>query len=245
VVVSDVATGPGWELREGLYQERLVDTHADVLCWDPPYSPRVHDGQRTGSSTRKSTIVYDSISPEWCASAALFWSCRVHWAITFSDHSASKWWEDAWESVGWYVFAPVLWIRSNPTPRMAGDGPTSAADYITVARPRRRLLSERCGSRPGYYVTQNNPGSCLVAGGKQLEGIRQIIRDYSLPGDLIADGCSGGGTTLLAAVMEGRRAIGAECDPKHFEIARRRLESAVVTTPLFFDAPMKQAGFDL
>lgn len=221
---GSVSKGEGWELRLGRWQDVLADVECDCLVTDPPYSPRVHEGQRTGSQTRKSTIVYESISPEWCSAFALSWAPRVrHWVIIFSDHTGSAWWESAWEAAGWYVFAPVLWIRSNPTPRLAGDGPTSACDYMTVARPKRRVHTARVGSRPGYYVTQNDPGSVLVAGGKQIAPMRAIIRDYTRPGDLVCDPCAGGGTTLLAARMEGRRSIGAEMMPEHYDIARRRL----------------------
>jgi DNA modification methylase len=62
--------------------------------------------------------------------------------------------------------------------------------------------------------------------------MRALVRDYTRPGDLICDPCAGGGTTLLAGVMEGRRAVGAECMPEHYEIARKRLERGF--TPSLF-----------
>jgi site-specific DNA-methyltransferase (adenine-specific) len=62
-----------------------------------------------------------------------------------------------------------------------------------------------------------------VVGGKTLGLMRSIVRDYTRPGDLVCDPCAGGGTTLLAARMDGRRSIGAEMMPEHCDIARRRL----------------------
>ena len=61
--------------------------------------------------------------------------------------------------------------------------------------------------------------------------MRAIVRDYSEPGDLVCDPCAGGGTTLLAAVIEGRRAIGAERDPDTFAKAVARLRRGY--TPCF------------
>lgn len=49
--------------------------------------------------------------------------------------------------------------------------------------------------------------------------------------DLVCDPCAGGATTLLAAAIEGRRAIGAERDPATFASAQRRL--ACGYTPTF------------
>jgi site-specific DNA-methyltransferase (adenine-specific) len=62
--------------------------------------------------------------------------------------------------------------------------------------------------------------------------MQSIVKDYSRPGDLIVDPCAGGGTTLLAAAIEGRRAIGAECDPETFAKAVRRLSKGY--TPSMF-----------
>ena len=251
---GDVATGPGWELRCGRWQDVLADvTECDALITDPPYSPRVHAGQRTGSRPlggggRKTTITYDCITEADCDEFAAHWSSRVrHWLITFSDHTGARWWDAALSREGLYTFAPVIWLRENPTPRLAGDGPTSAADYLTVARPRHPVRGERAGSRPGYYIVSGNIGSetCHV-GGKPLGAMRQIIRDYTRKGDLIVDPCAGGGTTLLAAVMEGRRAIGAEMDPATFDKAVARLRKGFTTPLPGMEAPrMEQTGLDL
>ena len=62
--------------------------------------------------------------------------------------------------------------------------------------------------------------------------MRAIVRDYSRPDWLIVDPCAGSGTTLLAAAMEGRRAIGAEMDPATYGIASQRLHREY-QAPLF------------
>ena len=49
-----------------------------------------------------------------------------------------------------------------------------------------------------------------------------LVRDYSRPGDLVCDPFAGWGSTLAAAVANGRRAIGAEMDAAaHAEAVRR------------------------
>ena len=53
--------------------------------------------------------------------------------------------------------------------------------------------------------------------------MRALVRDYTRPGDLVCDPCAGGATTLLAAAIEGRRAIGAELDPSTHAKAMRRI----------------------
>jgi len=213
------------ELREGRWQEALADVAtAEALITDPPYSDRTHKGQRTGSSLDKATIGYDALTASDVIELALTWRDKIeHWAVIWCDHLSFRAHEDAWGS-HWYTFAPVVWLPATPPPRMQGDGPASAAEYLLIARPRRRLGAGRTGSRPGVYHA--NSGEVWgVAGVKGLNGVRALIRDYTLKDDLIIDPFAGSGTTLLAAAIEGRRAIGAEVNPKTFDLAVKRLKA--------------------
>src|SRR4051812_37287822 len=55
---------------------------------------------------------------------------------------------------------------------------------------------------------------------------REAIRQFSRPGDLILDPFVGGGTTIVEALVEGRRAIGLDINPL------ARFVTLVKTTPL-------------
>jgi DNA methylase len=63
---------------------------------------------------------------------------------------------------------------------------------------------------------------------KPLAWIRWLVEMASEPGDLIADPFMGSGTTLVAAVSAGRRAIGVEIEERYCEIAARRLNQGVL-----------------
>lgn len=56
-----------------------------------------------------------------------------------------------------------------------------------------------------------------------LQLIRDLIKTYSSPGDLVLDPMCGSGTTVKAAVLEGRRAVGIEIHPPYAELARERM----------------------
>ena len=76
-----------------------------------------------------------------------------------------------------------------------------------------------------------------VMGGKSLALMRDLVSDYSEPGDLVVDPCCGAGTTLAAAKTLGRRWIGGDIDPAHADIARARCAAYPgergATLPLF------------
>jgi site-specific DNA-methyltransferase (adenine-specific) len=240
------------ELRCGAYQDVLADVErVDAVITDPPYSERTHAGERgsrlgagqeadynaaAGVRCPRNAIAYAGIDAAWCVEFAESWHARTRfWAVVFGDDVACSWHKAAWVECGWVDFAPVIWRRLNPPPRFSGDGPTSSCEHITVARPRGHLPPERRGSRPGDYsaltMVGRGQGASGLVGSKDPDAMRAIVRDYSRPGDLVCDPCAGGGTTLLAAAMEGRRAVGAELDPATFEKAVKRL-SRGYTPPL-------------
>ncbi len=52
---------------------------------------------------------------------------------------------------------------------------------------------------------------------------QRLINLYTYEGDLVLDPFMGSGTTLVAALKEGRRAVGYDLDPQYVETARRRV----------------------
>lgn len=62
---------------------------------------------------------------------------------------------------------------------------------------------------------------------KPVELMAQYIANSSDVGDLVLDPFMGSGTTLVAAAKLGRRAVGIEKNPEHFEAACKRIHAAV------------------
>jgi len=58
---------------------------------------------------------------------------------------------------------------------------------------------------------------------KPLALMRYLIRTYTNEGDTVLDFTCGSGTTLLAAAIEGRKAIGVEKEEKYCEVTKTRL----------------------
>lgn len=61
---------------------------------------------------------------------------------------------------------------------------------------------------------------------KPVALMRLLIESSSLPGELVLDPFAGVGSTLVAAIVTGRRAIGIEIDKRYAEIAAERLRKA-------------------
>jgi site-specific DNA-methyltransferase (adenine-specific) len=265
--VATVATGRGWEIRLGRWQDVLADVErADALITDTPYSERTHKGhnkavrktrraggaerlrvdRRDGStysagSHRRRAIEYPPWTPEDVAELVAGWHRRVAgWFAALSDHELSREWERAAREIANHVtFPPLPCIDPGCRVRLAGDGPSSWTEWLLVSRRRSRRMA-RWGTLPGWYSRPEGVSAekLIVPGGKPLWLMRAIVSDYSRRGDLVVDPCAGGGTTLLAATLEGRRAIGAEVDRDSFEKAVARLQAEQAR----MDIAMRQAA---
>lgn len=64
---------------------------------------------------------------------------------------------------------------------------------------------------------------------KPIDLMRYLIRTHTNPGELILDCFAGSGSTLVAAMMESRRAIGIEQRPDYAATARNRVLGEVQT----------------
>lgn len=236
-------------LRHGRWQAVLADVTCDALISDPPYSARVHEGQRHGRRPNGATQVasatgnmisteglgYGSLSPADVHELVQHWASRTRgWMCFFTSHDLAIDYSTALKVAGRYVFAPIACVQRGMNVRLAGDGPSNWTTWLVVARPR---TLAKWGTLQGAYVgSPRDPGLCYerVPGGKPLWLMRAVVRDYSRPGDLICDPYAGGGTTLLAARAEGRRGIGAEMDRERYELAQRNLTQSYTLS--LFDA---------
>ena len=215
------------DFRLGRWQDVLADVgEVDAVITDPPYGARTHKGQVDGAAHRRATMAgkFADLSYQAWGKAevdqfvdGMLPRCRG-WFGALTSHDLILHWQDAFERHGRYAFAPVVWLDKQP--RSTSDGPASWACYLMLCRKR-----TRGDFLPGYRVGAYLPGQKdrHHIGGKPRWLMRAIIRDYTKPGDLVCDPCAGGATTLIAAAMEGRRAIGCEMDPDTFAKAQKRI----------------------
>lgn len=217
------------DLRLGRWEEALAGVEVDAVIMDGPYSPRVHDGHDAGVAftqggenfehAERRGLSYKAWTRADVRAFVDAWAPRNRgWFACLSDSDLCSAYREAYEANGLTGFAPVGILIPGMTVRMAGDGPSSWMLYANVARP--KSLS-KWGTLPGGYT--GGPGERVHIGGKPLWLMRALVRDYSREGDLIADPCAGAATTLIAAGIENRRAIGAEVDPETYELAAERI----------------------
>jgi site-specific DNA-methyltransferase (adenine-specific) len=142
------------------------------------------------------------------------------------------------QQLGFKLLNDISWVKPNPPPNLSCRYFTHATEtLIWAARDKKsrhtfnyKLMKEINGGkqmksvwhiwppekwekRYGKHPTQ-----------KPVALLERILLASSNEGDLVLDPFSGSGTTALAALHKGRRAVGIELDAKWTRVASQRLK---------------------
>lgn len=205
----------------------LPDRAVAHVITDPPYDQRTSEGARRsawkggkGIDREGRFIGFDGlhsvaavvgeslrIADRWC-----LWFCALEQLGSYREASG-----DAWIRAG-------LWDRLNGAPQFTGDRPAQACEGIAIAHRRgkkrwhgggKRGVWTSCVEKDARTIGHETP--------KPLPLMLSLMIDFTDEDDVVLDPFAGSGTTLLAALRAGRRAIGVEIQPKYAALARERM----------------------
>lgn len=211
----------------------------DHIVADPPYSDKVHARHRTsrkgaGGVGAAQDLGFEALTPDVRRRAAeAFASVVRRWVVVFSDVEGAGAWCDDLERAGLEPVQVGLWLKTNAAPQFRGDRPASPGEALVVAHAKRgrRPMAKRWngGGRPLMYrgpTPRARAGEHKHPTQKPLWLMETVLREFTDPGEVIADPFAGSGTTLVAAVHLGRAAHGWERDEAWARAARRRVARA-------------------
>lgn len=136
---------------------------------------------------------------------------------------------DLYEEAG-FTTRFLVWAKRAPSPPPPGSGWPSGAELCVYAfEPGRTWNHDGANPPPNNVFTLDSyrngqPGKTDHPTQKPGALIEAVIFASSNPNDVICDPFTGSGTTGLAALHLGRRFVGWEKDPVHYETALRRLQ---------------------
>jgi site-specific DNA-methyltransferase (adenine-specific) len=240
-----VESGRDWVMYLGDCLE-ILPTLGDVThcIMDAPYSARVHENARTSRrrdlpdvaeftcrTKRRLEMGFEHLNGRTRRAVAQWCGQHVRrWTLAFSDVESSWLWRISLSAAGLNYRRTGEWDRLGGAPQFNGMEPAPASEHITICHrtgKRRWNGGGRC-ARWSHAVVANRlgqRGSRIHPTQKPIGLMLDLIDDFTDPRDLIVDPFAGSGTTLVAAIRRGRRAIGIERDPSFFDDAIARLRA--------------------
>jgi site-specific DNA-methyltransferase (adenine-specific) len=216
----------------------------DAVITDPPFEKEAHTPIRRTQKSIK-TGVHDALDftaitedmrtfvPEWAAE-----NCNG-WLLAFCQVEAVASWRDVMEAAGLKYKRGMAWIKPDSSPQFNGQGPAQGYECIAAAWCGAGHSKWQAGGKRGVYThCTNGPdrhGTHPTEKPKSL--MAEILADFTAARDIVLDPFMGSGTTGVAAVSMARPFIGVEIDPKYFDIARSRIEKALLQQDLFIERP--------
>jgi site-specific DNA-methyltransferase (adenine-specific) len=100
------------------------------------------------------------------------------------------------------------------------------------------------GDRRECSAARSEHGRALHPTQKPLGILAPLIAYSSDPGDLVLDPFTGAGSVLVASLLAGRRAVGAEADERYCEIAAKRLAQGMFAFAAAAQPSVEEEGED-
>lgn len=212
----------GITIYHGDCREILPSLKADVVVTDPPYGSITHDGA-LGDGGRSRLVDFESITAGYLRAVMEFAQPR-RWWVSFMEwqHLAEL---ESSPPFGLEFVRFGVWVKPNGSPQFTGDRPGTGWEAIGIFHP----PGKKKWNGGGRHAVWNRPveqGQHPTTKPEPL--VRELIRLFSDEGDLVLDPFMGSGTTLVAAKLEGRKAIGIEIEERYCEIAAKRLAQGVL-----------------
>jgi site-specific DNA-methyltransferase (adenine-specific) len=230
----------------------LLPTVQAVIT-DPPYEAVMQDRwgalskQAPSSHVRYEDIGFaaiDGIRDDIATCIARV--CRG-WGVLFCMAEGVRAWRDSIEASGAKYKRAMVWVKPDAMPQFNGQGPSVGHEMMVSAWYGPGHSRWNGGGRPGTFThCKNTYGGSEHPTQKPLPLLMDLVSLFSFAGDVVLDPFMGSGTTGVACVRLGRKFVGIEVDPHHFETACKRISGAYAQPDMFVEArPAKAMQLDM
>jgi len=207
----------------------LEDRSVDCVITDPPYTERTHGMAKTNKGKGHGVKALDFAHITDGDLTSILAECgRVtrRWVVaSLAYQHAFKF--DGEPPAGLRTLRLGVWVKTNPMPQISADRPGQGWESIAYMHRADEKPSWHGGGKHGNYVlpVQQGEGHPTV---KPLSMVADWVRSFTDHGQTILDPFAGSGTTLRAAIDNGRKAIGVELEERYCEVIAKRLAQGVL-----------------
>lgn len=191
---------------------QLPDAFVDLIVTDPPYGVRYQDrfGRTVANDDDPSRILgaftdlYRVLKPDSLC-------------ISFYGWGLVDDFFRAWRDAGFRPVGHIVWVKDYASRERFLRYRHESAFLLAKGRPGlpRRPLDD---IQPWVYSGNNDHPTQ-----KAVRILTPLIETFTEPGQLVLDPFAGSGSTLVAALIGGRRYLGIELEQKYCTLIRERL----------------------
>ncbi len=225
------------------FLRRLPSDSVDAVITDPPYSSgglmRSDRAQATGSkyANRIERVSFSGDNRDgrawhyWCAlwiSECLRVVKEQGYLLMFCDWRQAPTAADALQAGGFVWRGTVAWNKGEAARAPHKGYFRHQCEYVQWGTRGGRDPLEHAGPFPGCFDVSVLQDDKHHQTGKPTALMRELVKCVP-PGGIILDPFAGSGTTLVAAELEGRRAIGFDQEPAYVAVANDRIRAARVS----------------
>ena len=178
---------------------------------------RVYHGELAPISEGIDMILFEKIMSKTKAVNAYVW-CNKAQILDYLKWFASH--DCRWDILCWH--------KTNPTPT-CNNKYLSDTEYIIYGRAKGVPLYGTYETKRKWYVSSLNTADKKEWDHptiKPLNIVQTLIENSTLPGQTVLDPFMGSGTTAVACIRSGRKYLGFEMDPKHYDTCIKRTSAA-------------------
>lgn len=203
----------------------------DHVVSDPPYEDELHKAmgriQRNDGREMTQELGFDGVNADRAAIASACVKVSAGWVILFTLAEGVRAWRDDLQAARAKWDTTCFWIKPDASPRFNGQGAARGAECFVTCWAGTGYRSWNGGGKRGVYTHCVNTGrQGEHPTEKPVPLMRDIIADFTRPGQTILDPFMGSGTTGVACIQLGRSFVGIEQNIQWFDLACRRLDEA-------------------
>lgn len=218
---------------------QIADNSVDMVITDPPYINENHGGGKSEMAKRKlvkerhidfisNGFDYNMVFGEFIR------ICKTPNILLFcSNKQVSK--VMSWFESKNLPTTLLVWHKTNPIP-FANGKHLSDVEFLVYVHGKGATFNNDVPYKYKSKVYSSpivSNKNRLHPTQKNVEQLRQYIKTFTKPNDVILDCFCGSGSTIVAAIRENRQYIGIEKDEHYFEITKQRIAADASQLSLF------------